>query len=523
MNSPAALTPQRRSVLLLASVFIVAVCGLIYELIAGALSSYLIGSSVTEFSLVIGLFMFAMGVGSFLSRFVRDNPLSVFVWTELAVGLVGGTSALVLFYAFTFLETYRIYMVLSTLAVGTLVGLEIPLVIRVLKEHQALSRALSSVLALDYVGALAASLLFPLVLLPYLGLVRSGFLAGLVNVAVAWLALIMLRAELRSWRWLRLSAVLVSLWLIGGLVTAGGLTRMAEDHLYQDEIILARDTPYQRIVVTRWHDDIRLYLNGHLQFSSVDEARYHEALVHPAMLRSPAPRRILILGGGDGLAAREVLKYPTVETIDLVDLDPAVTELFRQRPMLRELNGDSLNRSEVRIHNEDAIRFLERSHERWDVALVDLPDPSSPALARLYARSFYRLLDQRLTDHGVFAAQATSPFYAPEAFWCVVRTVQDALPEAEVLPYRVNVPSFGEWGFALAVKGGPAEAERAGGTRDAAWPALEVATRFLSQDVLRGMFVFPNDMQPRTVEVNRLETPVVVRYYERGWRRFNSL
>ncbi|MBN2359850.1 MAG: polyamine aminopropyltransferase [Deltaproteobacteria bacterium] len=507
---------RRRHGLLLGSVFAVAICGLCYELIAGALSSYLVGSSVTQFSIVIGLFMFAMGVGSFLARYVRRDPLTVFVAVEIAVGAVGGGAALGLFYAFTFLASYLPYLVLSTLAVGTLVGLEIPLVVRVLRDRDAFGEAVSSVLALDYVGALLASILFPLLLAPYLGLVRSGFLCGLLNVGVAGLALWLLRAEIAWRRPLDLAALLAAVALLAGLVTAGGLTRFAEDRLYQDEIVLARETPYQRIVVTRWRDDVRLYLNGQLQFSTVDEARYHEPLVHVALAAVPGARRVLILGGGDGMAAREVLKHQSVERIDLVDLDPEMTSLFGRHPLLSELNGGSLRDPRLTVHNADAGKFLERSGATWDAAIVALPDPSSAALARLYSTSFYRLLLRHLAADGALVTQATSPFYAPDAFWCVVETIeqtgrQDA-PGLTVLPFHANVPSFGEWGWVLATRR----------TLDVGHLRLDVPTRFLTAATLPALFAFPADLQRRSVDVNRLDQPVITRYYERGWRTYNN-
>jgi len=507
---------RRRHALLLGSVFAVSICGLCYELIAGALSSYLVGSSVTQFSIVIGLFMFAMGIGSFVARYVRRAELTVFVAVEIAIGVVGGGAALSLFYAFTFLDSYLPSLIASTLVVGTLVGLEIPLVVRVLRDRNAFDEAVSSVLALDYVGALLASILFPLLLAPHLGLVRAGFLCGLLNVGVAGLALWLLRPEIAWRRVLDLAALVAAIALGVGLVTAGGLTKFAEDRLYQDEIVLARETPYQRIVVTRWRDDVRLYLSGQLQFSTVDEARYHEPLVHVVLGAVPQARRVLILGGGDGMAAREVLKHPHIEQIDLVDLDGEMTSLFSQQPLLSSLNQGSLRDPRLTVHNADAAKFLEQSSALWDVAIVDLPDPSSAALARLYSTSFYRLLLHHVSADGAFVTQATSPFYAAEAFWCVVETIeqtarQDA-PGLTVRPYHANVPSFGEWGWVLATRR----------PLDVAALQLDVPTRFLTAETLPGLFAFPADLTRQQVEVNQLDRPVITTYYERGWRTYNN-
>src|SRR5204863_5615152 len=179
----------------------------------------------------------------------------------------------------------------------------------------------------DYLGALAASLLFPIVLVPKLGLVRSAMLFGLVNAAVALWSTFIFSKQLATKTALRISCIGVVAALSAGMIGAGRITAYAEDNIYADEVILSRDTRYQHIVVTRWKDDVRLFLSSHLQFSSRDEYRYHEALVHPGLAAVPAPRRVLVLGGGDGLAVRELLRYPQIERITLVDLDPEMTQL----------------------------------------------------------------------------------------------------------------------------------------------------------------------------------------------------
>ena len=266
--------------------------------------------------------------------------------------------------------------------------------------------------------------------------------------------------------------------------------------------------------MTRWREDVRLFIDGNLQFSTVDEYRYHEALVHPAMAAAARRERVLILGGGDGLAGREILKHPSVKAVDLVDLDPAITDLFRDHPALARLNGGVLSDPRVTVHNVDAVRFLEESRERWDAILMDLPDPNDAGLARLYAEGTFRLARRRLHDGGALATQATSPFYAPEAFWCIVRTVEAAFAEGgadfAVRPYRVHVPTFGEWGFVLASADGV--------------PTLpaDLPLRYLNQPVADAMFDLPADMARRDVEVNRLATAVLARYYARGYRNWHG-
>ncbi len=501
---------------LLLSVFVVAACGLAYELLAGSLSTYLLGNSVMQFSLVIGLFLSAMGVGSFLSRFVTRRLLRTFILAEIAVGAVGGASALVLFFAFSMLDTYLPLLIGLSLVIGSLVGLEIPLLVRIVRAQGSLRAALGNVLALDYLGALAASLLFPLLLLPWLGLVRAGFFFGLLNLAVAVVGLVVFRHQLAHRGRLELLAAVVGLGLLLGLLSGGRATTWLEDAVYEDEVLWAETTPYQRLVLTRWRDDIRLFIDGNIQFSSADEFRYHEALVHPAMGLLQRPQRVLLLGAGDGMAAREVLKYPQVEQIDLVDLDPAMTRLFATRPMLVELNEGALSDPKVQVHNADAQLFLEQSDRRWDLIVMDLPDPNNESLGKLYTRSFFRLAAKHLTPRGILVTQATSPFYATDAYWCIFNTLAATtltgeLGRLHVVGYHVNVPSFGEWGFAMASPQ-PLHPEHS---------ALRVPTRFLTPELLPTLFVFAKDIAHRDTPINRLGNQILVKLYESGYRRYN--
>ena len=492
---------------LLLSVFIVASCGLAYELIAGALSSYLLGDSVMQFSTVIGTYLFAMGIGSWLSRFIERNLIARFVQIELMVGVLGGFSAAGLFFLFVwFSAPFKLALYLVVMALGVLVGLEIPLIMRILKRDLSFKDVVSQVLTFDYLGALAVSILFPLLLVPHLGLVRSGLLFGLLNVLVALWALWLFREQLHGAVGLKAQAFASLTALALGFAGAGQFTSFAEAHLYADEIVHAESSPYQRIVLTRWKDDLRLFLNNNLQFSSRDEYRYHEALVHPGLATLPGAKRVLVLGGGDGLAVREILKYPQVESVTLVDLDPAMTRLFSTAPPLRKLNEEALQSPKVRIVNADALQWLEGSDELFDFVVVDFPDPSNFAIGKLYSAAFYRLLDKHLTAGALAVIQSTSPLYARQSFWCVVTTLESVGFTAT--PYHALVPSFGEWGFVLA------------GKRAYRPPAkYEAPTRFLTPETTPALFEFPKDMARVDAEVNRLNNQVLVRYFENEWRQ----
>ena len=497
--------------LLILSVFVVASCGLAYELVAAALASYLMGDSVLQFSTIIGVYLFAMGIGAHLSRYVKDaDVLARFVEIELLVALIGGVSASLLFVTFAWAGSpFRVALYALVLIIGTLVGMEIPLVMRVLAQRRnAFADIVSRVLTFDYLGALAVSVLFPLFLAPKLGLARTALLFGLLNAAVALWLTRAFRAELPQWRVLALKGCGVTVVLALGMIGSDRLIGWAERGLFGDEIIHARSSSYQRMVVTRWKDDLRLYLNGNLQFSSRDEHRYHEALVLPAMENHPAPRRVLILGGGDGLAAREVLRYPGVERLLLVDLDAAMTELFSSAPDLVALNRGSLRDPRVTIVNQDAFQWIERADEpAFDVVIVDFPDPVNHSLGKLYSVPFYAMLKRVLTPRSQVAIQSASPWFAPHAYWSIDATLKAA--GYATVPYHAHVPSFGEWGFIAA--------SLTPGFKPPT--SYRVTTRFLDAEVTALMFTFPPDMARVDVEPNWLNTQRLVQYFHDDWSR----
>lgn len=511
MADTSAPTERRRTALvglLLASVFAVATCGLIYELLAGTIASYLLGDSVTQFSIIIGTYLFAMGVGSWCSRYVKRNELRLFIRVEILVALLGGWSAAGLFLLFPIVEQFRPILYGLVFAIGFLVGLEIPLLMRILRDRFDFNETVSNVLTFDYVGALAASLLFPLLLVPHLGLIRTGLMFGLLNVGVALLLLLLVPARASLMRE-RILALLVMASLIAGFLAAERIQRWSEIAAYGERVIYATSSPYQRLVLTRHDDDIRLYLNGNLQFSSRDEYRYHEALVHPAMGRVARPANVLILGGGDGLAAREAFRHPGVRSVTLVDLDPAMTRLFSQTGLLRDLNRDALTDKRMHVVNADAFRWVRETHEQFDVIIVDFPDPVDFSVGKLYTETFYRMLRPHLAPGGMAVIQSTSPLVAPAAFWTVAQTLEAA--GFQTRPYHVYVPSFGEWGFILAGLADPGMTTR-----------LLPGNRFLSDGTARQAFFFPLDMARRPVPVNRLDNQALVRSFAEEWARYEG-
>ena len=502
---------------LLVSVFVVAACGLVYELIGGAVASYLLGDSVLQFSTVIGCYLFAMGVGSWLSRWLVSALPAHFFRIELLLAVMGGFLPAVLFlYHGVAPEGFRIVLYGMIFLIGLLVGLEIPLVMRLLKQHYALKDLVAQVLTVDYLGALAVSVAFPLWLVPRLGMVRTGLFFGLCNALIALWALWLYRRRIGAPTAHAAVAGLVIAALVTAFWQAVQLTELAEDSFYPQRIIHAESSPYQRIVITRGRDDIRLYLNRNLQFSSRDEHRYHEALVLPVLAAHPAPRRVLVLGGGDGLAVRELLRHPGVEHVTLVDLDARVTDLFSTLPMLTALNRGALTDPRTEIIHDDAFGWLETTDRVFDLAIVDLPDPTSFALGKLYTNTFYAMLAARVAESGFVAVQTTSPLYARRSFWTVVESMEAA--GWRTWPYQATVPSFGVWGYVAAARR-PLPLEAAAARLDSELLVAKEPLRFLTGRLLPTLFELPADMTRVPAEVNRLHNQILVHTYEEEWGR----
>jgi spermidine synthase len=499
---------RKTEVLLFISVFTIATCGLVYELIAGALASYLLGDSVRQFSFIIGIYLSAMGVGAWLAKFIQHRLLERFIEIELLVGLVGGFSAALLFAVFRSAGYFEFLLYGLVFLTGVLVGTELPLLMNILQHQVAFKDLVSNVFTFDYIGALLASLLFPLVLVPYLGLIQTGLLFGIFNVLIALLLCYRLETHITGLRLLRFKAWGALILLSVGMSCSNFLLEWSEGQLYAEQIIYTQSSEYQRLVLTRTRQEMRLYINNNLQFSSRDEHRYHEALVHPVLTKAPSVRNVLILGGGDGLAAREALKYPDVHQVTLVDIDPAMTRLFTENPLLTRLNRNALRDPRLQVVNSDAFVWLRTvNQQQFDAVIVDFPDPSNYSLGKLYTTTFYEALAGAMTDSALVTIQSTSPYFAPTSFWCIAHTLGEVFHT--VYPYHVMVPSFGEWGFLLAGK------HDFDVHRSRRSPAQ---LRFYDHHMAPWLY-FDQDMIERPTEVNRLDNQILVRYFTEEWAK----
>jgi len=492
--------------LLLVAVFTIATCGLVYELVAGTLASYLLGDSVKQFSFIIGVYLFSMGVGSYFSKFLTRNLLNTFVEIEILVGLVGGLSSVILFLLFESVGYFQFILYLLVFVTGCLVGLEIPLLMNILKDKVRFRDLVSNVFTFDYIGALLASILFPLVLVPKLGIIRTSLFFGMINISIAIVLCFLLKSELRKSYLLKMKAIGSFLVLLEVFIFSDSILSYSEGKLYGENIIYTNTTPYQRIVLTHNKSDYRLYLNNNLQFSSADEYRYHEALVHPVMSMAKSVKNVLVLGGGDGLAVREILKYEDVKKIILVDLDEGMTKLFQTNTILAGFNQHSLTNPKVKIYNKDAYIWAKESTQKYDVVIVDFPDPSNYSLGKLYSVNFYKTMQHLLTPDAVVVIQTTSPYFAPKSFWCINKTVQQVFPQVDA--YHAYVPSFGEWGYTIAANNFTTNFKKI--NREV--PGL----RFYDYDFSK-LDYFSKDMISKDIEINRLDNQILVRYFDEEW------
>ncbi len=499
---------------LLATVFVCAACGLVYELSLVTLGSYLIGDTAAQASITLSVMVCSMGVGALVAKPLRPHAAAAFVAVELALAVVGGLSVAALYASYAWLNIYTGTLVLAAAVIGMLVGAEIPLLMELLQDirKQEASSAVADLFAADYVGALLGGLAFPFLLLPVFGQIRGSLVVGVVN-AIAGLALAffffhdkMTRAARHT---LIAATVAVACGLTGSYLYADRFEATAQQALFAHPIVWQTRTPYQQIVLTESFSpfgttDTRLYLNGGLQFSSVDEYRYHEALVHPVL--SGPHREVLVLGGGDGLALREILRYPDIDRVTLVELDPAMVGLARTDNRLTDLNQHAFADPRVTVVNADAFSWLRSAPGLFDAVIVDLPDPDQTSVAKLYSQEFYAMTAHVMAPGARLVVQSGSPFFAPRSFWTIDATVRSA--GLRTTPYHVDVPSFGDWGFVLAA------------ATAAPTPSLDSPgpLRSLDANTLTAATVFPPDRRAVDPEVSTLMRPVILDLQRQEWR-----
>ena len=529
-------------------------CGIILEYIQASLASMILGNSFEQWAMVIGLMMFWMGFGSLIQAHIpKRHLIPTFIAVETALALVGGFSPTLTYISYGYTSHYGLVLYFFVSFIGIMIGLEIPVIIRINNDFsKELSTNLGNILSADYLGSLVGSLIFVYLILRFIPITEAAFITAGMNFLLAFVTFVYFSKKklIRRGIFTPVIMFITCCAVIYGYRENREWQIKIEQPLYDDPIVLSQTTQFQHIAITHYKpfDDIRLFLNGNLQLSSTDEARYHESMVHPVMNLVPVRSRVLILGGGDGCALREVLKYPDVKEVLLVDLDPEMTRLAATHPLLTRVNGNAfqdsrlsvltkqgvsegidrqvyMDRSErkqrpdssrsaqklasVKVMNVDADKYLSRISGYWDVIIVDMPDPSTPELAKLYTSQFYKKIKRHLSVHGMMVAQGTSPYLAKETFLCIGRTIESAGLTA--LPFHENVPSFGDWGWFLAWHPEINSEKVRDRIEQMSFP---VETRFLTPDVFKRQLIFgKNELVSQNTEINTLLNPVLLSLY----------
>ncbi|MDD4393380.1 MAG: polyamine aminopropyltransferase [Desulfobacterales bacterium] len=505
------------STILKICLFATGCAGIVAEFVLSTLATYLLGNAVFQWTVVMSLMLFAMGIGSRISRWFQTNLLEWFITAEFFLSILCAMSAELAYGMAAYTNYIGLLIYVLSFMVGSLIGLEIPLVARLNESCEELRINISGVMEKDYFGSLVGGLVFAFVALPYLGLTYTPIVLGTVNFLVASLMLfkcahlLKKKAVLFSF----FSITLVMLICLG--MFAKPVIRYGEQVKYKDKIIYSGQSLYQKIVLTQWKKYYWLYINGQEQFSTFDEEKYHEPLVHPAMKLSHDATNVLIVGGGDGLALREVFRHDQVRTVTLVDLDPAMTNLAKTHPVLLSINQGAMLSPRVRIVNEDAAKFIGVDDKLYGVIIIDLPDPDSVDLMHVYSESFYRMLRRHLIRGGALVTQATSPYFSRDAFLCVLKTIRAAGFSA--VPYHNQVPTMGEWGWVIGVR--DEDADETTIKRVLMNETFsDIQTRFINADAMISMMLFGkgvlDDARFKGIKVNSEAKPVLTRYYKAG-------
>jgi spermidine synthase len=505
-----------RSPVLKLALFATGLSGIVAEYILSTLATYFIGDSATQWSLIVSVMLFSMGLGSRFSKYFEKNLLIKFITIEFTLSILVSFASLFAYSAAGYTEYVGFVIYGLSILIGILIGLEIPLVIRLNEEFESLRINVASVMEKDYLGSLVGGLFFAFVGLPILGLTYTPFILGMVNFVVAILLFLVVKEGIknRAKSIITIAGIAVLALISTGAYYAKPIVLEGEQTRYKDKVVFAKESKYQRIVLTQWKNEYWLYINGNQQLCTIDEDKYHEPLIHPALNIIKERKHILVLGGGDGCAVREILKYPDVEKITLVDLDSVMTNLGKYNPILRDLNEDAFHHPKLQIINADAFNFLETGEEFYDAIIVDLPDPRSIELNRLYTLQFYQLCKLKLKQHGVLLTQAGSPYYATKAFLCIEKTMAAAGFTTQKMHNQVI--TLGEWGWVIGLKSWPKEKNLKSALEQM---SFNIPTQWLNQDAMLMMCNFgKNIYEPiqDSIAINQIQNPALYRYYLKG-------
>jgi len=538
--------------LLALSMFFTGASGLVNEYVLSTVSTYILGSSIEQFSITIALMLGMMGIGSWSQKYINDNNLiEKFINIELLLALISSFAPILVYAAFGFMsENFNLIYYLFVISIGFLIGFEIPFIIRINKKYsKELKSNISTVIASDYIGSFIGALVWVYLLLPNFGLNEISFIVSGVNLFVALITFIyfskikLIKVSLYN----IISILVVTSLLIFGFLNANKYQLILEQKIYEDPIIDSITTKYQHITMTnnKKLNEKRLYINGNVQFSTLDEKRYHEILVHPIMSFNKKKKDVLILGGGDGLVIRELKKYKNINSITLVDLDPGMIKFAKTNKDMKKINENAFNDARITILNNkmvssdsvkdifetynfkekkseyiatvnviniDASKFIHiLKNKKFDVIIIDFPDPSSIELVKLYSKEFYLSIKNILKDDGSFVIQSTSPYHAKETFLCIGRTLKSA--GLYVKPYHLNIPSFGDWGWWIGNKLSLKKLNQ----DISNVKKFYVKTKYLTPEIFSSSFLFgKNELNSKYTNINTLMKPVLLDIYTKN-------
>ena len=501
------------------AIFITGCAGIVAEYVLSTLATYLLGNGVFQWTMVMSLMLFAMGLGSRVSRYLKDDLFDFFLLSEFCLSVLCSLAAVVSYSVAAYVDHSFTALIIYThsMLIGMFIGMEIPLVTRINDNYTSLRINISSVMEKDYYGALIGGVFFVFIALPYFGMTYTPVILGTINFFVALMLILTYYPLIKYKKIVLFFSMLSVVSIVMIFLFSKSVILYSEQKQYTDKIIFAEQTKYQKIVMTRWKNNVWLYLNGQEQFSTYDEQRYHESLVHPVMKLASSRENILILGGGDGLAAREVLKYKDVKSIDLVDLDPAMTNLAKNYPVLTEINKGSMNDKKLHISNDDALNFIKNTNKLYNIIIADFPDPDTMDLMHLYSKIFYSNVKKHLAKGGVFVTQACSPFFSPRVFLSIRKTIASA--GMSTLKYHQQIATMGDWGWVIAVDSAWMDEDRLK-NKFINIDISDIPTRFLTKDILDGMIKFAKDVffgiKTDKIKINTMNNPVLYQYYNKG-------
>jgi spermidine synthase len=512
---------RSQSQILKIALFATGLSGIVAEYILSTLATYFIGDSVFQWTIVLSLMLFSMGLGSRLSRYFENNILEIFIAAEFLLSLLTSFCGLITYSLMAYIHGIAWVIYPFSVVIGLLIGMEIPLATRLNEQYEVLKTNIAGMMEKDYYGSLLGGVFFAFVGLPFLGLTYTPFVLGFVNFSVAILLYLKLKSlvQVRYQSFFSILAVLVGVLLIGGVVLAKPIVMWGEQKRYTEKVVFSTQTKYQKITITQWKDNYWLFINASKQLCTFDEWLYHEPLVHPVMSLHPQPQEILILGAGDGCAIREVLKHPQVKQVVLVDIDPVMTDIGANHPIFRKLNQNAYHHPKVKVINQDAFTFLENTSQFFDVIIADFPDPLSVEVNRLYSLEFYQLCHRQLRPQGAFITQAAGLYFTPAVYKAIGKTLQKA--GFHTMPLHNHVYTFGEWAWVIGSKSLSHERMKAL-LQKQRFPKIPL--KWLNNDAMKLITSFGRDLIPLNeddIQINTLQNPVLYKYYQDGtWDKY---